>query len=49
MAEVWRGAMPYVVLQLAALLAVAAVPELAAWLPARVFDLSIPKGPKFSE
>jgi len=49
MAEVWRGAMPYVVLQLVALVAVAAVPELATWLPARVLDLSIPKGPKFSE
>jgi TRAP-type mannitol/chloroaromatic compound transport system permease large subunit len=49
MAEVWRGAMPYVVLQLVALVAVAAIPELATWLPARVLDLSIPRGPKFSE
>lgn len=49
MAEVWRGALPYVLLQLVALLAVAALPELAIWLPAQVLDLSIPKGPKFSE
>jgi tripartite ATP-independent transporter DctM subunit len=49
MAEVWRGATPYVVLQLLALLAVAVLPELATWLPAQVLDLSIPKGPKFSE
>lgn len=48
-AEVWRGAMPYVALQLLALLAVALLPELAAWLPAQVLDLSIPKGPKFSD
>lgn len=49
MMEVWRGAIPYVVLQLLALLAVAAIPELATWLPAQVLDLSIPKGPKFSD
>lgn len=49
MLDVWRGAMPYVVLQLLALLAVAAIPELATWLPAQLLDLSIPKGPKFSE
>jgi tripartite ATP-independent transporter DctM subunit len=49
MAEVWRGAMPYVVLQLLALLAVAVFPELATWLPAQLLDLSIPKGPKFSD
>lgn len=49
MADVWRGAMPYVVLQLLALLAVAALPELATSLPAQLLDLSIPKGPKFSD
>jgi tripartite ATP-independent transporter DctM subunit len=49
LAEVWRGALPYVVLQLLALLAVAALPDLATWLPARLLDLSIPKGPKFSD
>ena len=49
LADVWRGAMPYVVLQLLVLLAVAALPSLATWLPAQLLDLSIPKGPKFSE
>ena len=49
MAEVWLGAMPYIGLQLLVLLAVAAWPELATWLPAQVLDLSIPKGPKFSD
>jgi tripartite ATP-independent transporter DctM subunit len=49
LADVWRGAVPYVVLQLLVLLAVAALPSLATWLPAQVLDLSIPKGPKFSE
>jgi tripartite ATP-independent transporter DctM subunit len=49
LAEVWRGAIPYVVLQLLALLAVAALPDLATWLPARLLDLSIPRGPKFSD
>lgn len=49
MAEVWRGAVPYIGLQLLVLLGVAALPELATWLPAQVLDLSIPKGPKFSD
>jgi tripartite ATP-independent transporter DctM subunit len=49
LAEVWRGAIPYVVLQLLALLAVAALPDLATWLPAQLLDLSIPKAPKFSD
>jgi TRAP-type mannitol/chloroaromatic compound transport system permease large subunit len=49
LAEVWQGALPYVVLQLLALLAVAALPDLATWLPAQVLDLSIPRGPKFSD
>jgi tripartite ATP-independent transporter DctM subunit len=49
LAEVWRGAIPYVVLQLLALLAVAALPDLATWLPAQLLDLSVPKGPKFNE
>jgi TRAP-type mannitol/chloroaromatic compound transport system permease large subunit len=49
MADVWRGAIPYVALQLLAMLAVVLLPELATWLPAQVLDLSIPKGPKFSD
>jgi len=49
LADVWRGAMPYVVLQLMVLLAVAALPDLATWLPAQILDLSIPKAPKFSD
>ncbi len=49
MAEIWRGALPYVALQLLALGLVAAIPELATWLPAQLLDLSIPKGPKFNE
>jgi TRAP-type mannitol/chloroaromatic compound transport system permease large subunit len=49
MAEIWRGALPYVALQLLALGLVAAIPELATWLPAQLLDLSIPKGLKFNE
>jgi tripartite ATP-independent transporter DctM subunit len=49
LAEVWRGAIPYVVLQLVVLLTVAALPDLATWLPAQLLDLSIPKAPKFSD
>jgi TRAP-type mannitol/chloroaromatic compound transport system permease large subunit len=49
LAQVWQGAIPYVVLQLLALLAVAALPDLATWLPAQLLDLSIPKAPKFSD
>ncbi|HXM80769.1 MAG TPA: TRAP transporter large permease subunit [Burkholderiales bacterium] len=47
--QVWRGAFPYLVLQLVTIVAVAAIPELATWLPAQVLDLSVPKGPKFNE
>jgi tripartite ATP-independent transporter DctM subunit len=49
LAQVWQGAIPYVVLQLLVVLAVAALPELATWLPAQLLDLSIPKAPKFSD
>lgn len=49
MIEVWRGAIPYIVLQLLVLAAVVALPDLATWLPAQMLDLSIPKGPKFTE
>jgi len=47
--QVWRGALPYLVLQLVTLIAVAVLPELATWLPAQLLDLSVPKGPKFNE
>ncbi len=47
--EVWRGALPYLALQLVTLAAVLAIPELATWLPAQLLDLSVPKGPKFNE
>jgi TRAP-type mannitol/chloroaromatic compound transport system permease large subunit len=47
--QIWRGALPYVFLQLVALLCVAGIPELATWLPSQLLDLSVPKGPKFSE
>ena len=49
MTKVWRGALPYVALQLLALLIVAAFPDLATWLPGELLDLSVPKGPKFNE
>ncbi|HJY77641.1 MAG TPA: TRAP transporter large permease subunit [Burkholderiales bacterium] len=49
LAQVWQGALPYVVLQLLVVLAVAALPDLATWLPAQMLDLSIPKAPKFSD
>lgn len=47
--QIWRGAWPYVVLQLAALLVIAMFPALTTWLPAELLDLSIPKAPKFTE
>jgi tripartite ATP-independent transporter DctM subunit len=49
LAQIWTGALPYVGLQLLALVAVATVPELATWLPSQLLDLSIPKAPKFTE
>jgi tripartite ATP-independent transporter DctM subunit len=47
--QVWRGALPYLGLQLVTIALVAAIPELATWLPAQMLDLSVPKGPKFNE
>jgi tripartite ATP-independent transporter DctM subunit len=49
LAQVWKGALPYVLLQIALILIVAALPDLATWLPAHTLDLSIPKAPKFSD
>jgi hypothetical protein len=31
------------------MLALLLVPELATWLPAALLDLSVPRGPKFSD
>ena len=36
-AQIYRGAMPFVVIQLLALFLLAAFPELATWLPARIY------------
>lgn len=47
--QVWRGALPYLGLQVITILAVAAFPDLATWLPAQLLDLSLPKAPKFNE
>jgi TRAP-type mannitol/chloroaromatic compound transport system permease large subunit len=49
LAQVWKGAMPYVLLQIALIVIVAWLPDLATWLPAHTLDLSIPKAPKFSD
>lgn len=49
LAQVWRGAAPYVLLQLLLILVLALFPELATWLPAQLLDLSIPKAPRFSD
>ena len=48
-AQVWRGSLPFLALQLLAMLALLLVPELATWLPAALLDLSVPRGPKFSD
>lgn len=48
-AQVWRGALPYLGLQLVTMAAVAVLPDLATWLPAQTLDLSVPKAPKFNE
>lgn len=36
--QIYRGVIPFIALQVAALLAVAAIPELATWLPEQLFD-----------
>ena len=47
--QIWRGAIPYVLLQLAVIVAVAWFPDLATWLPSQTLDLSIPTAPKFTD
>jgi tripartite ATP-independent transporter DctM subunit len=47
--EIWRGALPYVLLQIVVMVAIALLPGLATFLPAQMLDLSLPKGPKFSD
>jgi tripartite ATP-independent transporter DctM subunit len=49
LAQVWRGALPYVLLQLLVILMVALLPDLATWLPSQLLDLSLPKAPRFSD
>jgi TRAP-type mannitol/chloroaromatic compound transport system permease large subunit len=47
--QVWRGAIPYLVLQFVLIVVIALAPSLATYLPAQLLDLSIPKPPKFSD
>jgi tripartite ATP-independent transporter DctM subunit len=47
--QVWRGALPFVALQIVALAIIAFVPAIATWLPSQLLDLSLPAPPKFSE
>lgn len=49
MRDIYRGAIPYVCLQVAVIVIVALLPAIATWLPDRFFDLSIPRAEKFNE
>ena len=49
LAEVYRGIVPYVLIQIFVIAAVIACPAIATWLPDQLFDLSLPRGGKFKE
>ncbi len=49
LADIYRGAVPYVLIQVLVIATVVAFPSIATWLPDRVFDLSLPRGDKFKE
>jgi len=49
LADIYRGAVPYVVIQVIVIAAVIALPDIATWLPEQAFDLSLPHGGKFKE
>ena len=49
LADIYRGVVPYVVIQVIVIAAVIAFPPIATWLPDHVFDLSLPHGGKFKE
>ncbi len=49
LADIYRGAVPYVLIQALVIATVVAFPSIATWLPDRVFDLSLPRGDKFKE
>ena len=49
LADIYRGAVPYVVIQVIVIAAVIALPDIATWLPEQAFALSLPHGGKFKE
>lgn len=49
LAEVYRGILPYVLMQIFVMAVVIACPAIATWLPDQLFDLSLPRGGKFKE
>jgi len=49
LADIYRGVVPYILIQLLVIATVMAFPAIATWLPERVFDLSLPHAGKFRE
>ncbi|HKC44253.1 MAG TPA: TRAP transporter large permease subunit [Burkholderiales bacterium] len=47
--DIYRGVVPYILIQVVVIAAVVAFPAIATWLPDRAFDLSLPQGGKFKE
>lgn len=49
LADIYRGVVPYILIQILVIAAVIAVPAIATWLPSQAFDLSLPNAGKFKE
>jgi TRAP-type mannitol/chloroaromatic compound transport system permease large subunit len=49
LADIYRGVVPYVVIQLMVIATIVAFPAVATWLPDRAFDLSAPRAEKFRD
>jgi tripartite ATP-independent transporter DctM subunit len=49
LADIYRGVVPYVLIQLVVIATLIAFPAIATWLPDHAFDLSLPHGGKFKE
>jgi len=47
--DIYRGVVPYILIQVVVIAAVIAFPAIATWLPDRAFDLSLPHAEKFKE
>ena len=47
--DIYRGVVPYILIQVLVIATVIAFPAIATWLPDKAFDLSLPHHEKFKE